>query len=164
MVQFAVAWCAFLAWAIATFTVLERFWPRHDRRPGWRRIAGASILLAVDAAIARAIVVTSADGAPVARLALAWLIAEVLLYWVHRAMHSIPLLWRFHRWHHDGEPLTWVTAWVVHPIDAALLAACALAGGVLAGAGAPGAAWFVVGRRVWTVLLHANVSDRKSVV
>jgi len=45
-----------------------------------------------------------------------------------------------------------------HPVDAALFATCALLGGVLAGAGAPGAAWFVVGRRAWTVLLHANIA------
>lgn len=158
MSEFAVAWFAFVAWSFATFTALERIWPRQHHRVAVRRIAVAAILLAVDAVIARAIVRVSPGPEPLLRLALAWVIAEVLLYWTHRAMHRVPLLWRFHRMHHDGEPLAWTTAWYVHPVDAALLAGCALLGGVLAGAGAPGAAWFVVGRRAWTVLLHANVA------
>jgi sterol desaturase/sphingolipid hydroxylase (fatty acid hydroxylase superfamily) len=158
MSQFALAWFAFVAWSFATFTLLERLWPRARHRLPVRRIAIAAILLAVDAVIARAIVRASPEPGPLVQLVLAWVIAEVLLYWMHRAMHRVPLLWRFHRMHHDGEPLAWVTAWYVHPVDAALLATCALLGGVLAGAGAPGAAWFVVGRRAWTVLLHANVA------
>jgi len=158
MAHFALAWCVFLAWAIVTFTALERVWARGHGRPTSRRIAIAAILLAVDGAIARAVVRSSPDPEPLARLVLAWLLAEILLYWLHRAMHRVPALWRFHRLHHDGEPLAWATAWYIHPVDAALFATCALLGGVLAGAGAPGAAWFVVGRRAWAVLLHANIA------
>jgi sterol desaturase/sphingolipid hydroxylase (fatty acid hydroxylase superfamily) len=164
MVHFALAWCAFLAWAGATFTALERVWARHPARPAPRRIAAAAILLAVDGAIARVLVASSPDPQPVTRLVLAWLLAELLLYWVHRAMHRVPVLWRFHRLHHDGEPLAWATAWYVHPVDATLFATCAMLGGMLAGSGAPGAAWFIVGRRAWTVLLHANLAWPASVL
>jgi sterol desaturase/sphingolipid hydroxylase (fatty acid hydroxylase superfamily) len=158
MGSFALAWGAFLAWGFATFTALEHVWARDHGRPGARRIALAAALLAVDAAIARVIVRSSPDPEPIARLVLAWVVAEILLYGLHRAMHRVPWLWRFHRLHHGGEPLAWATAWCVHPVDAALFAACATLGGVLAGAGAPGAVWFVVGRRAWTVLLHANIA------
>jgi sterol desaturase/sphingolipid hydroxylase (fatty acid hydroxylase superfamily) len=89
---------------------------------------------------------------------LAGLVAELVVYWLHRAMHRVPWLWRFHRLHHDGAPLAWVSAWRVHPVDAALFAAAALIGGVVAGSGAPAALGFVVGRRAWTVLLHADVA------
>jgi sterol desaturase/sphingolipid hydroxylase (fatty acid hydroxylase superfamily) len=164
MAQFALAWCVFLAWAFVTFTALEHVWARRSGRPAPRRIAAAALLLAVDGAIARVVVHASPDPQPLVRLTLAWLLAEVLLYWVHRAMHRVPVLWRFHRLHHDGEPLAWTTAWYLHPVDAALFAACAMLGGVLAGSGAPGAAWFVVGRRAWTVLLHANLAWPASVL
>jgi sterol desaturase/sphingolipid hydroxylase (fatty acid hydroxylase superfamily) len=158
MASFAVAWCAFLAWAAASFTALEHVWARHPGRPGARRIVIAAALLAADGAIARVVVRPSFAPAPVARLVLAWLLAEVLLYGVHRAMHRVPWLWRFHRLHHGGAPLAWTTAWTLHPVDATLFAACAALGGVLAGSGAPGAVGFVVARRVWTVVLHANLA------
>lgn len=164
MIPFALAWAVFFAWAIATFTALERVWARHPGRPGGRRIAMAAGLLAVDAVIARAIVRPLPGPQPLVRLVLAFVLAEFLIYWIHRAMHHVPALWRFHRLHHDGEPLAWVTAWYVHPIDATLFATCAMLGGVLAGAGAPGAAWFIVGRRAWTVLLHSNVAWPASVL
>ena len=158
MLGFAVAWAVFLGWSIATFTLLERAWGNGGRRPRGRRIAAAAGLLAVDALIARSIVWTADASAPILRVVLAWLVAELAIYWLHRAMHRVPLLWRFHRMHHDREPVAWTTAWYVHPIDAALFAGCALLGGVVAGVGAPGAVWFVVGRRAWTVLLHANIA------
>lgn len=162
MLQLVLGWCTFLGWALVTFTALEQVWPRRPGRPGARRVAIAACLLAVDAAIARAIVQSSPAAATLAPIALAWLLTEVLLYWVHRAMHRVPALWRFHRLHHDGEPLTWVTAWLVHPVDAALFAGCAWLGGAIAGAGVAGAAWFVVGRRAWTVVLHANLAWPRS--
>jgi sterol desaturase/sphingolipid hydroxylase (fatty acid hydroxylase superfamily) len=28
-------------------------------------------------------------------------IADLIKYWMHRAMHSVPFLWRFHRAHHS---------------------------------------------------------------
>jgi sterol desaturase/sphingolipid hydroxylase (fatty acid hydroxylase superfamily) len=158
MIRFALAWAGFLAWAGVTFTLLEHVWARRPGRPGGRRIAIAAALLAVDAVIARAIVQTSPGPLPLARLALAWLVTELLMYGLHRAMHRVPALWRFHRLHHDGAPLAWTTAWYIHPADAVLFSTCALLGGVLAGAGVPGAAWFVVGRRAWTVVLHANLA------
>src|ERR1700733_739702 len=158
MLAFAVGWAAFLVWSIATFTLLERVWARDHHRPRARRIAAAAGLLAVDSAIARGIVWSADASASLGRVALAWLVAELLLYWVHRAMHAVPLLWRFHRVHHRDEPVAWSTAWYVHPVDATLFATCALLGGVIAGAGAPGAVAFVGGRRAWTVLLHASIA------
>jgi sterol desaturase/sphingolipid hydroxylase (fatty acid hydroxylase superfamily) len=158
MAQVAIAWGAFVAWAIASFTVLEAVWPRRPGWPGVRRIALATALLAIDSAVAGVLVRPPAAAAPVARLAAAWLVTELLMYGVHRAMHRVPWLWRFHRLHHADAPLAWSTGWIIHPIDAALFAACAVGGGLVAGAGVPGAAWFLVGRRVWTLVLHANLA------
>lgn len=33
---------------------------------------------------------------------------DFCVYWVHRAMHTFPLLWRTHRFHHFPTRLTWV--------------------------------------------------------
>ena len=29
-------------------------------------------------------------------------------YWVHRAFHRVPLLWRFHAIHHSAEMMDWL--------------------------------------------------------
>lgn len=38
-------------------------------------------------------------------------------YWLHRWMHTIPLLWRFHRVHHSAEVLNPLTFYRVHPVE-----------------------------------------------
>jgi sterol desaturase/sphingolipid hydroxylase (fatty acid hydroxylase superfamily) len=153
---FVVGWAALVARAIATFTLLERARPRHREHPKLRRIAIAAGLLAVAAAIARTLAAVS--DLPGGRVVLAWLVAELLHYVVHRAMHRVPALWHFHRVHHEPVPLAWTTAWYLHPVDSVLNASAAIAGAWLVGGGLPVALWFVVGRRVWSIVLHANLT------
>jgi sterol desaturase/sphingolipid hydroxylase (fatty acid hydroxylase superfamily) len=38
-------------------------------------------------------------------------------YWLHRFMHTIPWLWKFHKVHHSAEVLTPITFYRVHPIE-----------------------------------------------
>ncbi len=154
--RFAGGWAALVAWSIFTFTLFERVRPRHRNRPGARQIASAATLLAVDAALAVALVrAAHVDGR---RLVLGWFAAECAHYGIHRAMHAVPFLWRFHRLHHEGPALAWTSTWRVHPVDAALTASTGLVAAALVGGRAPVAAWFVVGRRVWAIVLHANVA------
>ena len=42
-----------------------------------------------------------------AKLVLAFIIVDFILYWMHRSQHRIPLLWRTHAWHHTIEQLYW---------------------------------------------------------
>ena len=42
---------------------------------------------------------------------------DLLLYWGHRAEHSVPLLWRIHAVHHSAKSLDWVAAHREHPLD-----------------------------------------------
>lgn len=157
LAAFARAWLVFALWCAAVFGAVELVCPRRRRSVQWAAIAVGIALLGVDAAVTRWFAV-GATAAAVARTAAAWLIAEVLLYAVHRAQHGVPLLWRFHRLHHRARELTWAHAWHVHPIDVALFAGAAAVASSIAGAPLPTAAAFVVGRRAWTVLLHANVA------
>lgn len=45
---------------------------------------------------------------------------DLYYYWVHRAFHKIPFLWRFHAVHHSIEDLDWLAAHRVHPLDTGL--------------------------------------------
>jgi sterol desaturase/sphingolipid hydroxylase (fatty acid hydroxylase superfamily) len=61
---------------------------------------------------------TSAHGVAFALvLFVAWDASRFVL---HRAMHRVPLLWRFHQVHHSAEVLTPLTFHRVHPVEALL--------------------------------------------
>jgi len=46
------------------------------------------------------------------------LIADLTQYWVHRAFHSVPFLWRFHAVHHSAEEMDWLAGSRIHLVDA----------------------------------------------
>jgi sterol desaturase/sphingolipid hydroxylase (fatty acid hydroxylase superfamily) len=54
----------------------------------------------------------------------AFALAEVLQYWAHRASHTVPVLWRFHRVHHSIAELDWLAAARLHPVDQAFIRSC----------------------------------------
>lgn len=41
-------------------------------------------------------------------------------YWLHRLMHTIPLLWRFHKVHHSATRLTPLSFYRIHPLESFL--------------------------------------------
>jgi sterol desaturase/sphingolipid hydroxylase (fatty acid hydroxylase superfamily) len=47
------------------------------------------------------------------------LVAQLVGYWWHRALHRIPLLWRFHQMHHSAERVDIYGALYFHPLDVA---------------------------------------------
>ena len=56
-------------------------------------------------------------------IVLAAIIARTLLaYWLHRAMHAVPLLWRIHRVHHSDYTLDLSTGFRHHPTEFLLAA------------------------------------------
>ena len=44
-------------------------------------------------------------------------LADLGVYFAHRAFHAVPWLWRFHAIHHSSEELDWLAATRVHPLD-----------------------------------------------
>jgi len=46
---------------------------------------------------------------------------DFVQYWVHRAFHSIPFLWRFHAIHHSTKRLDWLAGARMHFIEIAIL-------------------------------------------
>jgi len=48
---------------------------------------------------------------------LAVLVADVAEYWIHRALHEVPWLWRFHAIHHSSKALDWIAGSRAHLID-----------------------------------------------
>ncbi|NGP52360.1 sterol desaturase family protein [Thioalkalivibrio sp. XN8] len=52
--------------------------------------------------------------------ALAVLLLDLTLYWQHRLMHQVPLLWRLHRVHHCDTAFDVTTGVRFHPLEIAL--------------------------------------------
>jgi lathosterol oxidase len=48
---------------------------------------------------------------------LAVLVADVAEYWIHRALHEVPWLWRFHAIHHSSKSLDWIAGSRAHLVD-----------------------------------------------
>lgn len=51
----------------------------------------------------------------------ALMIVELVGYWSHQMMHSVPALWRLHRVHHSSERMDWLAAAYLHPFGGAIL-------------------------------------------
>lgn len=148
---------AFIAWAVPIFIALEAIAPRVRMAIRWRAIVLALAVLALNTLVARAVRFDAPSSSSIARIVLAWFVVELGAYWLHRAMHRIPLLWRIHRMHHVDVPLAFHRSWWIHPLDIALFAGVAAAATSLVGAPLTAAPWFLVLRRAWGILLHANV-------
>lgn len=52
------------------------------------------------------------------QLPLCLLAADFAQYWIHRAFHSVPFLWRFHAIHHSAEAMDWLAGSRLHLVDA----------------------------------------------
>jgi lathosterol oxidase len=48
------------------------------------------------------------------------LLTDVTQYWVHRAFHRVPWLWRFHEIHHSAEVMDWLAGSRLHIVDVAV--------------------------------------------
>jgi lathosterol oxidase len=47
-------------------------------------------------------------------------VADFTQYWVHRAFHAVPALWRFHAVHHSAEQMDWLAGSRLHLVDVAV--------------------------------------------
>ena len=52
---------------------------------------------------------------------LAVLVADLAEYWIHRALHRVPWLWRFHAIHHSSRSLDWIAGSRAHIVDDVLI-------------------------------------------
>lgn len=57
------------------------------------------------------------EAGPLASFAILMLLMEFLNYWLHRAFHRIPLLWRIHAVHHSDLEMDATTSHRHHPLE-----------------------------------------------
>lgn len=47
-------------------------------------------------------------------------VSDFTQYWVHRAFHAVPVLWRFHAVHHSADQMDWLAGSRLHLVDIAV--------------------------------------------
>ncbi|HEV3258600.1 MAG TPA: sterol desaturase family protein [Gemmataceae bacterium] len=114
-------------------SLLEKLWPEDPDQPRWRRdsltdVAYFAMRMGISVVLVVATAITSQQipqrSATLAGSQPLWLqMLEVLLlgdlvnYWVHRLMHRVYPLWRFHAIHHSARQVDWLVASRVHPVE-----------------------------------------------
>jgi sterol desaturase/sphingolipid hydroxylase (fatty acid hydroxylase superfamily) len=159
------------------FIVIERLFPLRAQsvlRPGWRTDATNLIvnhLLAGLTLIVASFVLRDllgwmvwpplqawVGGLPfLAQLFLALLVTDILQYWMHRAFHEIPVLWRVHAVHHSTEYMDWLAGFRMHLCELILTRVVFLLALLLMGFDQATIAAYVVIVGLQTVFNHANL-------
>ncbi len=170
---------------MAIFSFIEGLWPSSRTHKWWRRpllvdlcawlihplTLGAGIALAAGTVNALTAVLPArglwlmfmtlrenVTGWPAwVQIVFAFLIADFLSYWIHRAYHCFPALWAFHVVHHTSEELDWLSTSRLHPVSQ--IVDTAVVAGILLLLGIPVAAVvaanLIIGASA--LLVHANV-------
>lgn len=85
------------------------------------------------------------------------ILLDLVIYWQHRLIHKIPLLWRLHRVHHADTEFDVTTAVRFHPVEIALSMAIKLAIIALLGMPALAVLIFEVLLSAGALFTHANL-------
>ena len=87
----------------------------------------------------------------------AFLLSEIAEYWAHRTMHTVPLLWRFHKVHHGITEMDWLASARLHPVDRAFTRSSAYLPLFVLGFSTTTIGLFAVFAAVQALAVHANV-------
>lgn len=85
------------------------------------------------------------------------LLADLAVYWFHRACHRFDVLWRFHAVHHSAPEVDWLAAHREHPLDGLFTQAALNAPLLLLGVPLSWLAGLIAFRGLWAIFVHSNV-------
>lgn len=155
----------FLAMMAGLFVPLEYLFPARATQPSWRAMALGASLFVVNTVLMQLLGSHVWNAMRVVELprtftvvALVFVVSDFAGYWIHRAMHRVPVLWRFHSVHHQTTELSWLDAWRQHPVDFVVHGLVVGLPGAVFGATLSDLASVVVLRKAFTTFLHANLN------
>jgi lathosterol oxidase len=88
------------------------------------------------------------------------LVADLTQYWVHRAFHATPWLWRFHAIHHSSPALDWLAGSRLHLVDVIVTRALAFVPLFVLGFEEAAIAAYLVWVAAQATWIHANLRWR----
>lgn len=161
---------------LGTLLVLQwRFAFRGDGRPAKRQATHAGLVL-VDTLMLRFAFPVLAVGAAAAahgsgfgllpaldaptwaNIAVSLLVLDLVIYWQHRLLHRIPLLWRMHRVHHADTAFDVTTGVRFHPLEIAFSMGIKIGTVVLLGAHPAGVLIFEIVLSAGSLWTHTDIA------
>jgi lathosterol oxidase len=165
----------------AVFVPLERIFARRPEqgvlRKGWRTDLVYFFLSALLVQVTTILTMTpamtlfaGAASADIQRVVSSWpfvvqfiailFLTDFVQYWVHRAFHRVPILWRFHRIHHSADVMDWLAGSRLHLVDVAVTRGLTYVPIYLLGFAEPPLYAYVAFVSVQATFIHANVRFR----
>lgn len=159
------------------FLPLERLFSRRPQavfRPEWREdlfyflVSSVMVQSLTFLSLAPAMTVLSHTDWSALRAAVAaqplWLqfieimfLTDLVQYWVHRAFHRIPWLWRFHAVHHSARTLDWLAGARMHVLEIIVLRGVTVLPMYVLGFSAAALYAYLVVVYLYATYIHANV-------
>ena len=93
----------------------------------------------------------------VVQLVLIMLLTDFAQYWLHRAFHRVPALWRFHAVHHSAKTMDWIAGARMHFLEIIVLRAVTATPALLIGFDASAIQAYALLVYVYSTFVHANV-------
>jgi sterol desaturase/sphingolipid hydroxylase (fatty acid hydroxylase superfamily) len=87
-------------------------------------------------------------------------VVDLVSYWVHRAFHQVPGLWKFHAIHHSSLHMDWLAGSRTHLVDALLNRTLGFVPIFVLGFAAPALYAYLLFVSFHAVYIHANVRHR----
>lgn len=87
-------------------------------------------------------------------------VTDFTQYWIHRAFHVVPALWRFHSIHHSAEDMDWLAGSRLHLVDVAVTRGLTYVPLYVLGFGEGPLFAYVAFVSIQATFIHANVRFR----
>jgi sterol desaturase/sphingolipid hydroxylase (fatty acid hydroxylase superfamily) len=85
------------------------------------------------------------------------LITDFAQYWLHRAFHRVPALWRFHAVHHSAQTMDWIAGARMHFLEIVILRAVTATPALLIGFDESAIQAYALFVYVYSTFIHSNV-------
>jgi sterol desaturase/sphingolipid hydroxylase (fatty acid hydroxylase superfamily) len=85
------------------------------------------------------------------------LITDFVQYWVHRAFHCVPFLWRFHAVHHSARSMDWMAGARMHVLEILFLRAFTVTPMMVLGFSESAIHLYILLVYLYSTFIHANI-------
>ncbi|MEM7384695.1 MAG: sterol desaturase family protein, partial [Verrucomicrobiota bacterium] len=82
---------------------------------------------------------------------------DLVQYWLHRAFHRIPFLWKFHAVHHSAQSMDWMAGARMHFLEILILRAVTVIPMIILGFNQTAVAIYIFIVYLWSTFVHANL-------
>ncbi|MFM2388616.1 MAG: hypothetical protein RLZZ437_171 [Pseudomonadota bacterium] len=93
----------------------------------------------------------------VVQIILIMLLTDFVQYWLHRAFHRVPALWRFHAVHHSAQTMDWIAGARMHFLEVVILRAVTATPMFVLGFTEVALQAYILIVYVYSSILHANI-------